>query len=59
LRGVLSEFATKGPEQARTSKTLFFGVENSLKAIKGRQLALVDGPLIADKARAEQNFAGA
>jgi hypothetical protein len=56
LRGVLSEFATKGPEQARTSKTLFFGVENSLKAYKGRQLALVQGPLIADKARAEEEF---
>src|SRR5260370_26491828 len=56
LRGVLSEFATKGPEQARTSKTLFFGVENSLKAYKGRQLALVQGPLIADKARAEREF---
>jgi hypothetical protein len=56
LRGVLSEFATKGPEQARTSKTLLFGIENSLKAIKGRQLALVEGPLIADKARAEKEF---
>ncbi|HEY4445052.1 MAG TPA: S46 family peptidase [Steroidobacteraceae bacterium] len=56
LRGVLNEFATKGPEQARTSKTLLFEIENSLKAIKGRQLALVQGPLIADKARAEQEF---
>jgi len=56
LRGVLTEFATKGPEQARTSKTLLFGVENSLKAIKGRQLALVEGPLVADKARAEKEF---
>jgi hypothetical protein len=56
LRGVLSEFAMRGPEQARTSKTLFFGVENSLKAIKGRQLALVHGAIIADKARAEQEF---
>src|SRR5580704_17822802 len=56
LRGVLSEFATKGPEQARTSKTLFFGVENSLKAIKGRELALAHGALIADKARTEQEF---
>jgi hypothetical protein len=56
LRGVLSEFATKGPEQARTSKTLLFQIENSLKAIKGRQLALVQGPLLADKARAEQEF---
>jgi hypothetical protein len=56
LRGVLSEFATKGPEQARTSKTLLFGMENSLKAIKGRQLALVEGPLVADKAHAEKEF---
>lgn len=56
LRGVLSEFATKGPEQARTSKTLLFEIENSLKAIKGRQLALVEGPLIADKARTEKEF---
>ncbi len=56
LRGVLSEYATKGPEQARTSKTLLFEIENSLKGIKGRQLALVDGPLIADKARTEKEF---
>src|SRR5271169_6056171 len=34
LRGVLSEYATKGPEQARTSKTLLFDIENSIKAIK-------------------------
>src|ERR1700733_7326242 len=56
LRGVLSEFATKGPEEARPSKTLLFSVENTVKAMKGRQLALVQGPLIADKARAEDDF---
>jgi hypothetical protein len=56
LRGVLTEFATKGPEESRTSKALLLGIENSLKAYKGRQLALVDGPLMADKARAEQDF---
>jgi hypothetical protein len=56
LRGVLNEYATKGPEQARTSKTLLFSIENSLKAIKGRQLALVEGPLIADKTRTEGDF---
>ena len=56
LRGVLSEYATKGPEQARTSKTLLFDIENSLKAIKGMQLALVRGTLVADKARAENEF---
>jgi hypothetical protein len=56
LRGVLSEYATKGPEQARTSKTLLFEIENSIKAIKGRQLALVQGALIPDKTRAEADF---
>ena len=56
LRGVLNEFATKGSEEARTSKTLLFSIENSLKAYKGRQLALVDGSIIADKARAESDF---
>ncbi len=56
LRGVLNEFATKGSEEARTSKTLLFSIENSLKAYKGRQLSLVDGSIIADKARAESDF---
>jgi hypothetical protein len=56
LRGVLTEFGTKGPEEARTSTTLRFSVENSLKAYKGRQLALVQGSLMADKARTEAAF---
>lgn len=56
LRGVLTEFSRRGPEEARTANTLLFGIENSLKAIKGRQLALVQGPLIADQARAELEF---
>jgi Peptidase S46 len=56
LRGVLSEFGTKGPEEARTSNTMRFLVENSLKAYKGRQLALVQGSLMTDKARAEAAF---
>src|SRR6202142_282907 len=56
LRGVLNEFATKGPEEARTANTLLFSIENSLKAYKGRQVALVDGSIIADKARAEGEF---
>ena len=56
LRGVLNEFSTKGPEQARTARTLMFGVENSLKAIKGRQLSLISGSIIANKARTEGAF---
>ncbi len=56
LRGMLNEFATKGPEQARTSNSMRYSIENSLKAYKGRQLALSEGPLMSDKAREEQLF---
>jgi hypothetical protein len=56
MRGLLTEFGTKGSEEARTSNTLRFLVENSLKAYKGRQLALVQGSLLTDKARAESGF---
>jgi hypothetical protein len=56
LRGILTEYATKGAEQARTSHTLQFGVENSLKALKGEQEALTQGPLLADKQKAEADF---
>jgi hypothetical protein len=56
LRGVLGEFSTKGAEQARTSRSLLFSIENSLKAYKGMQLALVEGSLIADKSRSEADF---
>lgn len=56
LRGVLNEFGTKGAEQARTARTLLFGIENSLKAYKGMQLALVEGSLVADKSRSESTF---
>jgi Peptidase S46 len=53
LRGVLTEYGTRGAEEERTAETLRFGIENSIKAFKGRQLALVEGSLMADKARSE------
>ncbi len=56
LRGLLTDYATKGAEQARTSQTLLFGIENSLKAFKGRQIALIEGQLMTDKARSEAAF---
>ncbi|MEJ0049562.1 MAG: S46 family peptidase [Rhodospirillales bacterium] len=56
LRGVLNEFATKGPEEDRTSTTMRFLIENTLKAYKGRQSALVQGSLVTDKAQAETAF---
>jgi hypothetical protein len=56
LRGELVEFGTKGPEEARTSNTQRFGIENALKAYKGRQLSLLEGSLVADKAKSEAAF---
>jgi hypothetical protein len=55
-RGLLNEYATKGAEQARTSNTIRFIIENTLKSFKGRQTALTQGTLVADKARAEAAF---
>jgi hypothetical protein len=56
LRGVLSQYAAQGPEFERTSKTLRFSIENSLKDYKGLQLALLRGPLMRDKERIETEF---
>jgi hypothetical protein len=42
LRGLLTEYQRRGPEQKRTSDRLLFGVENSLKALRGRHAALLD-----------------
>jgi hypothetical protein len=56
LRGVLNQYAAQGPEFDRTSKALRFDIENSLKAFKGMQLALVRGPLMHDKEQAESDF---
>src|SRR5262249_9455958 len=53
LRGILTEFQTKGAEQKRISTDLLFGVENTLKAFRGRFEALVDPAIIAAKERAE------
>lgn len=49
LRGMLHEMATKGPEQQRFSLTGLFFIENSLKAIKGQQEALVQSQIIPER----------
>jgi len=54
LRGMLAEFQKRGPEQARTSNSMLFGVENGLKALKGRREALVDAEFFATKVTAEK-----
>jgi len=56
LRGRLIRFSEESPEHARIADDLLFGVENSFKAIYGRQKALVTSSLIADKHRADQEL---
>ncbi len=56
LRGELTEFSTKGAEEARIATGKLFGVENSLKARKGQFEALVDPAIIAAKAKAESEL---
>jgi hypothetical protein len=55
-RGVLTEYARRGAEARRTSQAALFGVENGLKASRGRFAALVDRELVAAKVAAEKAF---
>ena len=55
-RGILTEFATKGAEQARISRGSLFGVENGLKANKGQFEALVDPAIIRNRASQEKEL---
>jgi V8-like Glu-specific endopeptidase len=54
LRGLLTEFQKRGPEQKRISNAKLFGVENALKAYKGREEALTDQKFFAQKIEAEK-----
>jgi V8-like Glu-specific endopeptidase len=56
LRGMLTEYQNRGPEQKRTSEALLFGIENGLKAYKGRQLALMDKDFMAKKVSSEKSL---
>jgi len=56
LRGVLTEFGRRGPEERRISEHQLFGVENRYKAILGRWQALVHGGIVAEKAAAEKKL---
>jgi hypothetical protein len=56
LRGQVTEYQTQGAEQKRTSMNLLFGVENSLKANKGKLEQLADKGFFAQKVAAEQEL---
>src|SRR5262249_35607545 len=56
LRGILTEFSTKGSEQARIARDRLFGIENGLKAGKGQFAALAEPTIIRNRAAFEQEF---
>jgi len=56
IRGQLTEFQTRGAEQKRTSTNFLFGVENGLKANKGKLEQLSDKGFFAQKVASEQEL---
>ena len=54
LRGILTEFSTRGAEQARIVDGMLNSLENSLKSSKGEFEALVDPTIIRARAASEQ-----
>jgi len=55
----LHDYAAKSAENARVSADDIFGVENSLKAYKGRRQGLDDAELMGKKAEAEKKLRAA
>lgn len=53
LRGMLHEYRKRGPEQRRTAGDMLQGVENGLKAMKGRYKALLDKGFFGKLTKAE------
>ena len=56
LRGLLTEFSTRGAEQKRIAENDLFGVENGFKARFGRHLSLVDATFFASKVKAQDDL---
>ncbi len=56
LRGMLDEFATRGPEQKRISAHLLFAVENGIKAYRGMFEALLNPVLMEGKQKEEEHL---
>jgi hypothetical protein len=56
LRGMLTEYQRRGAEEKRHSNDVLFGVENGLKALKGRHDALADRAFYAQLVQGEADF---
>ena len=54
LRGQLTQFSKRGPEQKRMASEQLYFLENSFKALSGQQQALLDRNFIAAKRATEQ-----
>jgi hypothetical protein len=54
IRGAVREFQKRGVEQARVSGTTLFGAENAIKALRGRQQALLD-PMFFSQLQQKEN----
>jgi hypothetical protein len=56
LRGMLTEYQRRGAEEKRHSNDMLFGIENGLKAIKGRHDALADRAFYGQLVQGEADF---
>jgi hypothetical protein len=56
LRGQLLRFSEESGEHARIANDLLFGVENSFKALRGQEKALVDPALVIAKRAADREL---
>jgi hypothetical protein len=56
MRGLLTEYQHRGPEQKRTSNHVLFSIENSYKALRGRFGALLDPAFFAHLRAQEQTL---
>ena len=55
-RGMLNQFASENPESARTSEADRFYLENSIKALKGQEQALLDPEVFNYKRKQESEL---
>ncbi len=53
---MLKDYSARGPEQARQSTTLLFGLENSRKVFEGREEGLQSKSLMDKKHKEEEDF---
>ena len=54
MRGMITEYQNRGPEEKRHSNAMLFGIENSFKALNGRLEALQDKEFFASKVAEEK-----